>query len=118
LANGAETNWNGMEEVISDPTGSQAILTDACWQHIVSRHPEMNAFRQYIVEAIRAPDGVYTGKRAPSRKIYRKRYLQVVGVGDSLDLLVFVGGADGYVATAYFAAYAFRFLGTLIWPSN
>jgi hypothetical protein len=107
-----------MEELISDPTGFQAILTDACWQHIVSRHPEMNAFRQFVVEAIRTPDGVYTGKRDPSRKIYRKRHLQVVGVGDSLDLLVFVGAADRYVATAYFAAYAFRSLGKLIWPSN
>lgn len=38
--------------------------------------------------------------------------------GGSFDLLVFVGSADGYVATAYFAAYSFRMLGALIWPSS
>jgi len=107
-----------MEEVISDPTGFQVILTEACWEHIVSHHPEMNFFRQFVVETVRNPDAIYVGKRDPARKIYRKRHLQVVGVGDSLDLLVFVGGTDRCVATAYFAAYAFRTLGTLIWPTN
>ncbi len=93
-----------MEEAISDPTGFQAILTEDCWQHIVSRHPEMKAFRQFVVEAIRTPDGIYSGKRDPARKIYRKRHLQVPGVGDSLDLLVFVGGADRYVANSLFCS--------------
>src|SRR5712691_1205263 len=103
-----------MEEAISDPTGFQAILTDDSWQHIVSRHPEMQPFKQLVVEAIRNPDGIYLGKKDPGRRIYRKRQLQVREVGDSLDLLVFVGGSDGFVATAYFAAYSFRLLGASI----
>lgn len=107
-----------MEEAISDPTGFQAILTDHCWQHIVSRHPEMQPFRQFVLEAIRRPDGIYLGRRDPGRRIYRKRHTQVREMGDSLDLLVFVSGADKYVATAYFAAYSLRMLGTLIWPSS
>jgi hypothetical protein len=73
-----------MEEAISDPTGFQAILTDDCWQHIVSRHPEMQSFRQFVLETIREPDAVYSGKRDPSRRIYRKRYLQVPEVGDTM----------------------------------
>ncbi len=107
-----------MEEAISDPTGFQAMLTDDCWEHIASRHPEMRPFKQFVVEAIRKPDGIYLGKRDSSRRIYRKRHLQVREVGDALDLLVFVGAADGYVATAYFAAYSLRMLGALIWPSS
>jgi hypothetical protein len=107
-----------MDEGISDPTGFQAILTDDCWQHIVSRHPEMQPFKPSVLEAIGMPDAIYSGKRDPTRRIYRKRHLQVAGIGDSLDLLVFVGGADGYIATAYFAAYSLRMLGTLIWPSS
>jgi hypothetical protein len=107
-----------MDEAISDPTGFQAILTDDCWRHIVSRHPEMVPLKQLVVEAIEKPDAIYLGKRDPSRRIYRKRHLQVHGVGDSLDLLVFVGGEDRYVATAYFAAYSLRILGTLIWHTN
>ena len=107
-----------MEEAISDPTGFQAILTDDCWQHIVSRHPEMQPFRQFVVETVRGPDAIYLGKRDPSRRIYCKRYLQVREVGDALNLLVFVGGVDRYVATAYFAAYSLRMLGALIWPSS
>ncbi len=107
-----------MQEQISDPTGFEAILTDACWQHIAARHPEMGPLRQLVVETIRQPDGIYLGRRDPVRRIYRKRYVHVPELGDSLDLLVFVGSADGYVATAYFAAYSFRMLGALIWPSS
>lgn len=107
-----------MEETISDPTGFQAILTDDCWQHIVSRHPEMQPFKQFVVETIRQPDGIYSGKRDPARRIYRKKYEHVPELGSSLDLLVFVGDADRYVATTYFAAYSFRMLGALIWPSS
>ena len=106
-----------MRERIQDPTGFKAILTDECWSHITTRHPEMGPFRASVVEAIRKPDGIYLGKRDSARRIYRKRHLSVPGVGGSLDLLVFVG-ARGYVATAYFAAYSFRMLGALIWPTS
>ena len=51
-----------MEETISDPTGFQAILTEDCWQHIVSRHLEMQPFKQFVAETIRQPDGIYSGK--------------------------------------------------------
>jgi hypothetical protein len=78
----------------------------------------MHAFRDLVIETIQTPDAVYAGRRDPSRRIYRKRYLEVSGLGESLDLLVFVGNTDRYVATAYFAAYSFRMLGTSIWPSS
>jgi hypothetical protein len=107
-----------MQEKIRDPAGFEAILTVECWSHITARHPEMGPFRESVVEAIRSPDGIYSGKRDPARRIYRKRHVSVPGVGGSLDLLVFVGSADGYVATAYFAAYSIRMLGVLIWPSS
>ena len=105
-----------MDETVSDPTGLHLSFTDECWRHIVSRHPEMQPFKELVVEAIRQPDGIHSGKRDPSRRIYRKRHLQILGLGGPLDLLVFAGGKDGYVATAYFAAYSWRMLGALIWP--
>jgi len=107
-----------MEETISDPTGFQAILTDECWRHISTRHPEMGPFRDLVREAIRQPDAIYLGKRDRRRRVYRKRYADVSGLGGPLDALVFVRSGDRYVATAYFAAYAFRMVGDLIWPSR
>jgi hypothetical protein len=107
-----------MQEMIRDPTGFEAILTDECWAHIIERHPEMVSFRQRVAETIQNPDGIYSGKRDPARKIYQKRYRDIPVAGGSFDLLVFVGGGDRYVATAYFAAYSLRMLGTLIWPSS
>jgi len=108
-----------MEEVILDPSGFKAILTDECWLHITERHPEMSPWKHLVVETIRQPDGVYLGKRDPTRRIYRKRYpTAVVGIGNSLDLLVFVADRRGYVATAHFAAYSIRMLGQQIWPSS
>ena len=98
--------------------GFRAILTDECWQHITDRHPEMAPFRELVGDAIRQPDAIYLGKRDPTRRIYRKRHLKVPGLGGSLDLLVFVGTARGYVATSYFAAYSFRMLGAMVWPSS
>ena len=99
-----------MQEKFRDPAGFEATLTDACWAHITARHPVMEPFRQ--------PDRIHLGKRDPARRIYRKRYAHVPDVGDSLDLLVFVDGVDGYVATAYFRALSLRGLGDLIWPSE
>jgi hypothetical protein len=107
-----------MQEIIRDPAGFEAILTDESWAHITARHPEMEPFRQRVIETIQHPDGIHSGKRDPARKIYRKRYRDIPVAGGSFDLLVFVGSADGYVATAYFAAYSFRMLGVLIWPSS
>jgi hypothetical protein len=107
-----------MDETISDPMGFQAVLTDECWRHITARHPEMESYRGLVREAIQQPDAVHLGRRDPGRRIYRKRHLHVAGIGDSLDLLVFVGATDGYVATAYFAAYSVRMLGDPIWPSS
>lgn len=107
-----------MDEVIRDPTGFQVILTEECWTgHITRKHPEMNAFRERLAETIQNPDAIYLGKRDPSRRIYVKKYPHPGQVGNWLDLLVFVSN-DGYVATAYFAAYSMRMLGKQIWPSN
>lgn len=55
-----------MQEKIRDPTGFEAILTDECWAHITARHPEMGPFREFAVEVLRQPDGVYLGKRDPA----------------------------------------------------
>ena len=107
-----------MQEKIRDPAGFEAILTDESWAHITARHPEMEPFRESVVETIGHPDGIYLGKRDPARRIYRKGYRDIPVAGGSFDLLVFVGSADGYVATAYFAAYSFRMLGVLIWPTS
>jgi len=107
-----------MPEVVQDPTGLEVVLTDECWQHITDHHPEIRPFKQFVLETIQRPDAIYRGKRDPTRRIYKKNYLEVAGVGNALDILVFVGDADGYVATAYLCAYSFRMLGTLIWPSN
>src|SRR6266568_3355000 len=99
-----------MEETLSDPTGFEAILTDECWRHITARHPEMGSLRELVREAVRQPDGIYLGKRDPTRRIYRKRYRDIPGLGGPLDALVFVGKEDRYVATAYLAAFSFRML--------
>jgi hypothetical protein len=107
-----------MQEEISDPTGFEAVLTDACWPHITEHHPEMSELKHLVAEAVRNPDGIYLGRRDPTRRIYRKRYESVPGVGNWLDVLVFVGKESGYVATSYFAAYSLRTLGQQIWPSS
>ncbi len=107
-----------MPEVVQDPTGMEVVLTDECWKHVAAHHPEMREFKGLVLDTIQRPDAIYRGKRDPTRRIYKKNYFEVAGVGNSLDLLVFVGDADRYVATAYFCAYSVRMLGVLIWPSN
>src|SRR3990170_3890080 len=108
-----------MQEIIQDPTGFEVILTDKCWtDHILRRHPELGPFRKLVVETVKKPDGIYQGKRDPSNRIYPRKYPEVPGVGNWLDLLVFVRDDTKYVATAYFAAAAFRALGERIWPSK
>jgi len=107
-----------MPDNVQDPTGLEVVLTDECWQHVVSRHPEMLPFKNLVLEAIRQPHGIYFGNRDPARRIYRKNYSEVPGVGNSVDVLVFLGDDNRHVATAYFIAYSFRMLGRLVWPST
>ena len=107
-----------MPGIVQDPTGLEVILTDECWQHVISRHPEMRPFKELVLEAIRQPNGIYLGTRDPARRIYRKHYSEVPGVGNSVDVLVFLGEDNKHVATAYFIGYSFRILGRLVWPST
>ena len=107
-----------MEEWISDPTEFRTVLTDNGWHHIMERHPVMRPFKALVLQAVQNPDGIYRGKRDPDRRIYRKRHLEVPGAGESLDLLVFADSTNGYIVTAYFAAYSVRMLGTQIWPTS
>jgi phage-Barnase-EndoU-ColicinE5/D-RelE like nuclease2 len=107
-----------MPAIVQDPTGLEIVLTDECWRHVVSRHPEMEPFKELVLKTIREPDGIYAGKRDPSRRIYRKSYSEVPGVGNSLDVLVFVGDDGKHVATAYLIGYSIRMLGRLVWPTT
>jgi|SRR5467141_2623903 len=105
-----------MPDIVQDPTGLEVVLLDECWRHIVSHHPEMEPLKELVLETIRQPNGIYNGKRDPSRRIYRKSYTEVPNVGNSLDVLVFLGDDGKHVATSYLIAYSFRMLGRLVWP--
>jgi hypothetical protein len=107
-----------MPDIVQDPTGLEVVLTDECWQHIVSRHPEMLPFKELVLTAVREPNGIYEGKRDPTRRIYRKGYAEVPGVGNSLDVLVFLGNDGKHIATAYLIGYSIRMLGRLVWPTT
>jgi hypothetical protein len=106
-----------MPDIVQDPTGLEVVLTDECWDHIVSHHPELRPFKALVLESIREPVGIYEGKRDPSRRIYKKSYSEVPGVGNSLDVLVFLGDDGKHVATAYLIGYSIRMLGRLVWPT-
>jgi len=106
-----------MPDIVQDPTGLEVVLTDECWEHIGSRHPELLPFKELVLEAIREPIGIYEGKRDPSRRIYKKSYSEVPGVGNSLDVLVFLGDDGKHIATVYLIGYSIRMLGRLVWPT-
>lgn len=94
-------------------------MTEECWeQHITKHHPEMAPYRDCVVETIETPDAIYEGKRDPLSRIYCRKYRRIERIGNSLDLLVFVGREDRYLRTTYFAAKAFRMLGEEIWHSR
>ena len=108
-----------MQEVIQDPSGFEVILTEICWiDHIVKNHPEMAQHRGEVLNTLKQPDGIYKGKRDNKTRIYLKKYHLTEDLGKWLDLLVFVGDDHRHVKTAYFAAYSFRALGDMIWPTQ
>jgi hypothetical protein len=107
-----------MPDIVQDPIGLEVVLTDECWQHIVSNHPEMRPFKELVLKTIQEPVGIYEGKRIPTARIYRKSYAELPGVGNSLDILVFLGDDGKHVATAYPIAYSIRMLGRLVWPTT
>ena len=107
-----------LDQVIRDPEGFEVVLTEQCWiGHVTKQHPEMVPFRDWVVQTIEAPDAIFRAKRDPRRRIYTRKYAHVPAVGNELTLLVYVGNDDRFVATAHFAAAAFRRLGERLWPS-
>lgn len=82
-----------------DPLGRKAVLTDRTWdRHILVNHPDMDGGREFVEQAIEAPNSIWFGGKDPDVRIY-------YGDGPSRGLLaaVKVNITKGVVLTAHLA---------------
>lgn len=106
---------------IATADGLDAVLDEDHWNdHILNGHPELLPYRDFVIETLKYPEGVYRSKRDPTSRIYPRSYSKVL-IGETLiekmNLRVVVREENGFVATAYFAVAEWRGLGERIWPS-
>ena len=75
---------------IQDREGREVVLTPERWQHIVSGHPEIEAYEAEVRRAVESPTAVRPGREAAEEWLYREgvgpsRWLKVVVVFDNED---------------------------------
>jgi hypothetical protein len=77
-------------EKLRDRQDREVTLSPARWQHIVSAHPEIEAYATDIRRAVEAPTAVVAGREPDEEWLYLgeagpSRWLKVVVVFDNAD---------------------------------
>ena len=60
---------------LADPWGDEVVLTEARWERIVSKHPEVAPYVTEVRATIAAPNVVYEGRHALTTKVFYARGL-------------------------------------------
>ena len=111
--------WGFVRVTTAD--GLDVVLDEDHWKtHILKGHPELLPYRDFVIETLQHPEGVYRSKRNPTTRIYTKSYSEILiggNLAERTNLLVFVREENRFVITAYFAVAMWRGLGERIWPS-
>jgi hypothetical protein len=75
---------------IRDHQGRDVLLSPERWRHIISAHPEMEAYETEVRRAVEAPTTVLSGREPNEEWLYLEgvgpsRWLKIVVVFDSGD---------------------------------
>lgn len=75
-------------EKFRDRQGREVVLSAERWEHIVSAHPEIEAYEKEIHRAVESPTAVLAGREPDEEWLYQEgagpsRWLKVVVVFDS-----------------------------------
>jgi hypothetical protein len=88
----------GMSVVAFD--GTQVVLSEERWHHIVFRHPELKGKLELVLNVVANPDEAYVDEGGGVHVLKR-----LVGeVSDFLVVIYFVEGQRGYIRTAYYTS--------------
>jgi hypothetical protein len=75
-------------------------LTDERWQHIVTRHPEMNDLKKQVLETVTKPDMIQKGDFGELLAI---RFYHKIPLTSKFLVVAYreVSPGDGFIITAY-----------------
>ena len=76
--------------------GTEVLLTEERWKHIVLRHPELEDKLSLVVNAVASPDEVYLGAGGAFHVLKRLSN----EVSDYLVVIYFKEHGEGYIRTA------------------
>jgi hypothetical protein len=80
-----------------DPDGRTVELTEERWGHITERHPEISAFEDSVLRAVRSPDQRTAGRQA-NEEWY---YLKTDAPSNWLKVVVAYAEGRGHIVTAH-----------------
>ena len=85
-----------------DVAGVPIRLPDERWRHVETRHPEMTAERERVLETLERPDYVVEGDHGT---LIAVRQYQMTSLGEKHCMVVYrrAEDTDGFVVTAYLA---------------
>jgi hypothetical protein len=82
---------------VSDPRGRTVELTEERWRHIISGHPEIAAFGDAVLRAVKNPDHALLGRRTNEEWCY----LKTEAPSEWLKVVVAYAEGRGHIVTAY-----------------
>jgi len=84
----------------TDPEGRVVELTAERWEHILDAmdgHPELDAYREDVLRAVREPDARSSGRRSNEEWFF----LGATGPSRWLQVVVAYEGGRGWIVTAF-----------------
>jgi len=80
-----------------DPDGRRVVLSEARWQHIKERRPQLAPWLREVMSAVRDP----TTRRAGRREGEEWFFLAAAGPARWLQVVVHYEGDEGWIVTAF-----------------
>jgi hypothetical protein len=100
---------------LTDQFGDEIVLTDADWQRIARKHPEIEPYISEVESTLRDPDVVYEGRYTDSKVFYGKsRVTHRPFGGCYLAVVVRYSTQPASIRTAYLPEHIEASLGTLL----
>jgi hypothetical protein len=82
------------------PDGAILRLTERCWKHIATEHPEVKPYLTRILRTVEEPDLIASGATGELKAI---KWFEDLHVGSKHLVVVYrkTNGKEGFIVTAY-----------------
>jgi hypothetical protein len=103
---------------VTDPWGDEIVLTQADWDRIVSKRPDVQPYRDEVRRTLEAPNVVYEGRWPDTKVFYAKDLMNAPFRGCYVAAAVRYNVQPATIRTVYFPLNIQARLGNLLYADR